>query len=918
MALADLESATASLFQELLSNGEQFSLSQALRIIRMHLLGGGGDRVADGPGLDTVRTRPEPSLGFPASDVISVKDAAAEGDGIVITATFLGLYGASSPLPAHYAEDLLAEAATESSLTRDFLDILHQRIYQLYFACWSKYRLFLKVAEERQPRDLERLFCLGGMGAIRLREGEAEVAPLLRYTGLLGQPRSALGLQTLLRDALSSPKLEVQEYAPRRVDIPADQRTHLGVANISLGIDTVLGAEKLDLTGKFRIRIGPLCKSDYDSFIPGGLRYHRLARLVRLYLCDPLEYDLELVLAAGQAEPVRLGVAGAHRLGWNSWSFSGDNFGELTGIHPPADAPPPLPPEVRHTAALHEAAKQPGLTDHYRDEVSRLRDLASSYAKANPVVAALVAGNVADPSVERIFEGAAFFNAQLSQKLDDDYPELIDELTEAIHPWSMRPIPATTIVAFTTKKDIATPVVIARGSEVASLPIDGTQCIFRTCFEVVLQPVKLFTASFAHPPGKAPYIALQLALTGTTLADWKEDRIRLFLGDGYAAACNIYLLLTRYLRRVLVRSIENGAGVELGPDHVVPVGFGEDETILPASGSTPRMHQIVHEYFLFKDKFLFVDLCGLDVCKSLGRCSEFEILFELERNPLPEPEVTDKTFILFATPVVNLFRHHAKVVTFGPDDLPQRVEPDGSTPQSCQIYSVDRVTSVEIGNVQKREFFRDSFRCFENGDYRYTLRRENGSASGIRIAISCPGRVSQGWKQKLKIDLTCTNGNLAEKLRVGDISQSTTTTPEIALPVNVKPVTSPSHPLVQTNRQWRLLSSLQPDRFALESSEGLRAALRLLVPDGGRDLAATEADHARIDGIESVSATPIDRLVGGTIRRGYDIKIGLNEARFTSRGDMHLFHTIVRTFLATAVTPNCITEISPMDSSKPP
>ncbi|WP_298437185.1 type VI secretion system baseplate subunit TssG [Geobacter sp.] len=205
--------------EELLARGHEFSFIQALRLLRA------AAPRDDGP-APRIRVRPELSLAFPASDIKRVKRT---DDGYLVTATFLGLYGQASPLPTFYTEELIEEEAADLSAARDFLDLVNQRFYELFEACATKYRLFFREAEDGNEDVRERLFCAAGLGEPEHRAGFPEPRSLLRYMGLLFlQPRSALGLKTLLSDALGVP-VEIIECVPRWMTIPDDQRYCLGV-----------------------------------------------------------------------------------------------------------------------------------------------------------------------------------------------------------------------------------------------------------------------------------------------------------------------------------------------------------------------------------------------------------------------------------------------------------------------------------------------------------------------------------------------------------------------------------------------------------------------------------------------------------------------------------------------------------------
>ena len=647
---------TSPLMVDLLQSGHQFTFVQVMRLARRFLDPRGDEGLPEVPWQDRVRIRPELSLAFPASDVTRVE---RDGSNLRVTATFLGLYGSSSPLPIFYTEDLLDEVSSDESVIRDFLDIIHQRLYHLYFQCWSKYRLFIRVVEENNPVDRERLYCLIGLGEKELRDAVPDSWSLLRYAGLLTQyPRSALGLKTLLRDVFAIKSIRITQNVQRMVPIPADQRLSMGTSCCRLGVDTVLGSEIADQMGKFQIVIGPLSWEGYNDLVPGTLLHEKLVRYVRFYLLDPLAVDLKLILAAGEVKPLRLGDPTA-RLAINTWSFAGGPLGELSTVFSLCTSPvnKTSEPDVSCSAPMESGRS---LSDYYQTERARLGDLTGRFAQAHPNLASMVSGSMADPGVEKLLEGTAFYNALLQWKLDDDIPEFIHELTETLHPWNLRPIPATTIVSFTPKAKLINHQLIAAGAEVESVAVQGTKCRFRTCFDVTVHPLTLLNASFSQPSGKAPSINLQLEVNGSGLSGWNATSLRLFLADDYPAACDLYLLLLRSLKRISITSQENGAVIEIPSGNLKPVGFADQEALLtPETGFMPG-HLMLQEYFLFPDKFLFLDLTGLDKCRTLGNGSRFEITFELTSCPLVVPRVNEKSFVLFATPVINLFKHKAQ------------------------------------------------------------------------------------------------------------------------------------------------------------------------------------------------------------------------------------------------------------------
>jgi type VI secretion system protein ImpH len=316
---------------DLIKEGHAFSLFQVMRLLRSFgSPSSESEQSAGSRETEHIRIRPKLSLAFPPADVDRIEEINDEEPHFLVTATPLGLYGASSPLPTFYTEDLMDEAAEDESVTREFIDIINHRLFLLLFRAWNKYRQFLQVAEENNPQYLERLFSLLGLGEEPFREDVSEAYGLIRYIGLLTQsPRSSLGLRVLLQDALGDIPVEVIPCVQRRASIPADQRLFLGASGGTLGSDGFLGEEIDDRMGKFRLKIGPLNQEQFHGLLPGGQGCDKLCFLTKFYVTESLEYDVELTLAEGEAQGVCLGRPEWSRLGWDTWIFAGDDLGEV-------------------------------------------------------------------------------------------------------------------------------------------------------------------------------------------------------------------------------------------------------------------------------------------------------------------------------------------------------------------------------------------------------------------------------------------------------------------------------------------------------------------------------------------------------------------------------------------------------------
>lgn len=321
----------------LLNEGQSFSFFQVMRLLRFLVSSGNDAAMPPAEEMYGIRVRPDLTLAFPAADVNQIEERGGnEKTAFRVTATFMGLYGSSSPLPTFYTEDLMDEAAADESVTREFLDVFNNRLYLLLFKAWNKYRQFVQVVEEHNEECIERLFCLLGLGEREIREGIPDAYQLIRYIGLFTQfPRSAAGLESVVNDALGDIPVHIRPCLFTMAKIPEDQRSLIGHTGAKLGRDCYLGEQIPDRMGKFRLELGPLDTESFQDLLPGGVKYKMLTTLTGLYVTDPLEYDIEITLQEGEARTTCLGSHAWGRLGLDTWVFATSDVGEVKTVFCP-------------------------------------------------------------------------------------------------------------------------------------------------------------------------------------------------------------------------------------------------------------------------------------------------------------------------------------------------------------------------------------------------------------------------------------------------------------------------------------------------------------------------------------------------------------------------------------------------------
>ncbi|MFA1658151.1 type VI secretion system baseplate subunit TssF [Klebsiella quasipneumoniae] len=550
------------------------------------------------------------------------------------------------------------------------------------------------------------------------------------------------------------------------------------------------------------------------------------------------------------------------------------------------------------------------LTLRYFDaEMRYLREAAKAFAQAHPDRAAMLdldKAGTPDPYVERLFEGFAFSVGRLREKIDDDLPELTEGLVSMLWPHYLRTIPSLSIVALTpTLPAMKMVETVPAGFEISSRPLGpkNTVCRYRTTRDLTLNPLAIEEAvMMAEPDGRS---ALRLRFACSELADWSQTDLRrlpLYLGEDAVTGSALHLWLTRRQAALYLRLPGQAERVSLD-GYFSPGGFSEEDRLWPKGESAFSGYQLLLEYFTFREKFMFVQLNGLENMTLPAGIAHFtlEVVFsEVWQSDLP---VSASSLRLHCVPVINLFTLEADPLTISGLESEYLLRPKRLQDGHTEIYSVDSVTgSGRTGEARYVPF--TSFRhqggmMRRHAPERYYHTRVKRGVTGMHDTWLILG--GQQWeadraleRETVSLRITGTNGQLPRRALQStllDRCESISATPLTVR--NLCKPTLPAYPPAEDRYHWRVMSHLGT-RFLnmMSSAEVLRGTLSLY------NWREDELNNRRLDAILAVSHHRIQRFEQGFLLRGLDIEVTLDGSGFTGMGDVHLFGDMLNRFFA--------------------
>ena len=544
---------------------------------------------------------------------------------------------------------------------------------------------------------------------------------------------------------------------------------------------------------------------------------------------------------------------------------------------------------------------------YYQEELHYLKELGAEFAVRNASLAPFLARESFDPDVERLLEGFAFLTGRLRQKLDDELPELTQSLAQIVAPHLLTPIPAMTVVQFlpSATGGRGRPAV-ARGAEVASRPIRGGRCRFRTCYDVTLTPARVVEAR-AVALGRRGRLQLELALTRRAeFAELKLDRLRLYLdpGGNGSLARSLYLSLRTQCRAVRVED-GSGRGYDLPSDAIRPVGFAADEAVIPWPDKVAPGYRLLQEFFAFPDKFMFVDIDGLEGTAGFtGR--RLSLTFDLDEPFAEASGLAADSVRLNATPVVNLFDSWADPIRLDHRRGEYRLTARDSAGNVHAIHSVRHVRGHDPSSIGARG--RAEYAALETFDVLgqvrdracYALRRQRNPATGAIdtfIAFSrSHGKPGTARPETVSCAVRCTNGTLPEEIPAGHVDQTTDGSPNFATFRDIQPIHPELSPPLDASLMRRAIATIAGNFSSMLSVEALRTTLATCNTRVHSDYMERQR-HARLaEGLESIGAAPLDWFVEGLPARGWDLEVTVSESKLGGLGDACLFSAVLGAF----------------------
>ncbi len=597
------------------------------------------------------------------------------------------------------------------------------------------------------------------------------------------------------------------------------------------------------------------------------------------------------------------------------------------------------------------------LMKHYESELIYLRDMGAEFAAAYPKIAGrlgMEGVEVLDPYVERLLEGVAFLSARVQLELELQYPAFTSNLLEIVYPHYLAPTPSMMIAAF--EPDIAVSAVksgyvLPRHTVLRSRLMEGEQtpCEFRTAADLTLWPIEIAEAEYIDGRGElvAAGVAgqtdaragIRLRLRRTDNEPMSElplDSLTLHLNSKTGSGWALLEALCTQVSGLCGRSTNRRAdwSEPLPEGKVLHRGFEPEEALLPTPRRSFDGYRLLQEYFAMPERFLFVELRGLQsaLARSEGTDVDIYVLLKEGRREIA-PMVVPEAFTLNAVPAVNLFPKRCDRIHVSARDTEQHIVPSRTAGMDFEVHSLESIVGIS-GSGEDDVVFRPFYSAtdftaagevhpaYYTVNRRMRQRSEKERLRGVRtsylgseVYVTLVDRAQTPYSadlDQLAVRALCSNRDLPMLLAMGDadVFQMPEGGPVKSIRLPVSP-TRPHPTLAQGDTAWRLISHLSLNYLSIaeagkgETAEALRELVGLYAPLGDR------VTDKQLEGIVSVSSRPIVRRMSdevlSTAVRGLEISVEFDESFFEGTS-VYVLGAVLERFMRKYVTINSFTE----------
>ena len=260
-----------------------------------------------------------PKINFPVGDIEQLIILEEDGREVFqFLVNFLGLQGSSGPLPGSVLDEI-AEEHNNNPIQSIYLDFFNHHLITLFHQIWRKYKYYIKFNSNFSDNYSRNIMNLLGVSRDFIEFTHLNWHKIFYHLGIIQSGiRTKEALTSIIQHYFDLHDISLEEHVRKIVEVEVEQKNQVGIKNVMLGENFILGDKVESFSNKFRVNINNLKLDEFHQFLPNTKKYRQLQELIRFLLKDPLPYDVLLGLHPDTKSTFILGKDNSSFLGWTT------------------------------------------------------------------------------------------------------------------------------------------------------------------------------------------------------------------------------------------------------------------------------------------------------------------------------------------------------------------------------------------------------------------------------------------------------------------------------------------------------------------------------------------------------------------------------------------------------------------------
>lgn len=563
--------------------------------------------------------------------------------------------------------------------------------------------------------------------------------------------------------------------------------------------------------------------------------------------------------------------------------------------------------------------KKDNILHYYEAEMQYLNKAAKDFAELHPDSAKYLKMENSlerDPMIERLFEGFSFLTAKLYQKIDDDYPELTENILGLLWPQYLQPIPSLSIIQLLVNEKIHTGLQhIDAGLplQTAEDPDTKITCEYRTTEPIDIYPLELNDAKLVYNDLGTSIIQLKLQLCNSEFSNVIQIPDKFNLKIYLSGQIETKLTLLHFLVNYVSHITTDRDFINTDNDLTISRVHFDQNSVTWRNNKKVSERDIMLEYLLFREKFLFFEIQNIHKRHFCNSNKSLIINCHLNHDFPIELNFNKNYFNLFCAPVINIFDLETEPIIRSGFKNKYELSPIHNSSNNISIYAVNNVESFNQYTGKRKHYL--PFHEFKHGNSHPNVDEENKPY----YYVSCKENVNNTYNsyitfggdfvfdgnEILSISATGTNMNLPRQIcKYNKLLKLMS--PVVGIK-NAQIMTLPTaiqYPPNFTNQHWQILFESSNNYLSILDVDTLKNSLYLL------NWSSSTINKKYINSIQSLDKHIKYILHHGMMIRYLAIDIELNCNHFINEGDAALFSFAINEFFAEYIQLNLAIKIT--------